>query len=359
MDTVLPLVYKGCVTRPLATILVLLAVLACGRTETTRAPHVFQAFDGGIDAGRDSGPASARDAGIDGGTDGGPKPCITGDFRISPAEPVVMLVLDRSGSMRAALAPGIGKWDALRASLDATLPAVNQTMQLGGLFFPIDGFECEVPAVAGVRPARGNVPLLLSTLAQTEPLGGTPTQQALTVAANILRSRRTGSTARAIVLATDGEPTCSDSGDSPFNETVAALGSAQTDGIPTFVIGVQTASSPGLATQLTAFARAGGRPRVTPPLFYSAESPAELQQAFTTIRNQVAACSFLTDSVPNTDRGIRVAFAGQTVPYDETGVEGWRWTDRSNGELVLVGQACSTAIARPSALQVRVDCGRQ
>lgn len=307
------------------------------------------------DAGRDAG----IDAGIDAGTDAGrvdagfvPKPCIDGTFTLSPAEPVVMLVLDRSCSMDSSFGTGT-RWTALVSSLEATLPAVNQTMQLGGLAYPPDSTDtCLVPSVAGIWPARGNVPAMLSNLRSILPFGSTPTQAALAVAGNVLRNRRAANAARAMVLATDGQPTCSFDA---LTETLDELTISANNGIPTYVIGV--ADDIGLRSSLQLMAEAGGRARSGSQGFYSAQTPAELQQAFATIRDQVGACSFLTNSVPDTRGSIVVTFDGATLPLDETGRSGWRWTDRPNGEIALVGDTCTRAVSRPAGLIVTVRCG--
>lgn len=310
--------------------------------------------DAGIDAGRPD--AGRPDAGVDAGAvDAGfvPKPCINGTFSLSPAEPVVMMVLDRSCSMDQLFQGPNTRWEALVASLRATLPSVNQTMQLGGLAFPTNATDpCNVPAVSGIWPARGNVPLLISNLDSIRPVGSTPTADALKVAADVLRGRRAGNAARAMVLATDGEPTCGMG--NPLQETLTRLQLAATDGIPTYVVGV--ADELSLRTALQQMSVAGARPRPGPQGFYSAQSAAELQLAFSTIRDQVGACSFLTNSVPDMMGTIRVTFEGAEVPFDATGMNGWRWTDRENGEMALLGVVCARAVARPSSLVVTVGC---
>ncbi|MCU0698911.1 MAG: VWA domain-containing protein [Myxococcaceae bacterium] len=331
--------------------------LGCGRTEVVREATVdAPPVDAGApDAGR------PRDAGVDAGApDAGPldagfvpKPCIAGTFTLSPAEPVVMLVLDRSGSMDLVFSNGVTRWDALVGSLRATLPAVNQTMQVGGLAFPTNTVdECLVPDTSGVWPSRGNVPLLLSTLESIRPSGATPTADALRVASQVLRGRRAGNAARAMVLATDGAPTC---GSAPFDSTLVRLRQAASEGIPTYVIGI--ADQPSLRAALQQMAVAGQRPRPGPQGFYSAQSVAELQLAFGTIRDQVGACSFLTNSVPDARGTIVVTLDGVNVPQDDTGLRGWRWTDRENGELALVGSVCERAVARPASVIVTVACG--
>lgn len=331
---------------------------ACGRTDVVTFDQLPVSVDAGRDAGaRDAGLDAGLDAGVDAGIDAGfvPKPCIDGTFTLSPAEPVVMMVLDRSGSMDTLISPSQTRWEALVASLQATLPQVDQRMQLGGLAFPSSNTDaCTVPAVAGIWPARGNVPLLLSNLASLTPSGPTPTQSALQVASQVLRGRRASNSARALVLATDGEPTCTAS---PLDDVLTELRGAAADGIPTYVIGI--ADDPSLRPSLQAMAVAGTRPRVGAQAFYSAQSPAELQLAFRTVRDQVGACSFLTSSVPDADGGIRVTFEGVEVPVSTGAMPGWRWTDRDNGELTLIGGVCDRAIARPSNLIVTVSCQRR
>ena len=340
-------------------LLLLVVWFACGRTDVVTFDSLPLVVDAGRDAGRDAG--ALRDAGVDAGLDAGldggfvPKPCIDGTFSLSPAEPVVMMVLDRSGSMDTLISSTQTRWEALVASLQATLPQVDQRMQLGGLAFPSSNTDaCTVPAVAGIWPARGNVPLLLSNLSALMPSGPTPTQSALQVASQVLRGRRASNSARALVLATDGEPTCTAN---PLDDVLLELSRAADDGIPTYVIGI--ADDPSLRPSLQAMALAGTRPRAGAQGFYSAQSATELQLAFRTVRDQVGACSFLTSSVPDSDGGIRVTFDGVDVPVDQGGTGGWRWTDRDNGELVLVGPVCDRAITRPSSLVVTVACQRR
>lgn len=334
--------------------------LTCGRTEVVRTdlPLPSLSNDAGVDGGRDAGPDAGRpDAGVDAGAmDAGfvPKPCIDGTFSLGPAEPVVMLVLDRSGSMDLRFQGTSSRWESLVASLRVTLPSVDQTMQVGGIAFPTNEVDpCDVPASSGIWPARGNVPLLLQNLSSIRPVGSTPTADAVKVAANVLRGRRAGNAARAMVLATDGEPTCGPT--DPMQAALASLRQAAADGIPTYVVGIADGAS--LRNALEQMAIAGSRPRPGSQGFYSAQSAAELQLAFSTIRDQVGACSFLTNSVPDTRGTIRVTFQGIEVPPDTQGTTGWRWTDRDNGELALVGSICARAIAQPSGLVVTVACG--
>lgn len=335
-------------------------VIGCGRTEVVRWTPKFTPPDGGVDAGTDAG--RPIDAGFDAGLpdagqpDAGIKPCIDGRFTLTAAEPVVMLVLDRSGSMIDLFPTGqISKWDALRNALNQTLPAVDNSMQLGVVFFPIDGADdCEVPAVTALQPGRGHASLILDTIAITEPRGATPTSAALRVGFDMLQTRRTANTARGMVLATDGEPSCTTLGDVEIDLRVALDA-----GVPTWVVGIESAFRPELSAALEAMALAGGRPQLDGGTsYFSARSSTGLVDAFAAIRDQVAACSFLTESVPDLDGGITVTYGAQQVPHDPSGVSGWLWTDRNNGELVLRGDYCARAISMPQPLHVVVSCSR-
>lgn len=340
--------------------LAVVVTIGCGRTEVLSWTPTFTPPDAGTaDAGVDGG---RPDAGVDGGVpdagqpDAGLKPCINGRFTLNPAEPVVMLVIDRSGSMIDYFPGGTtSKWNALRDALNRTLPTVDDVMQLGVVFFPIDGADlCEVPAITALQPGRGHASIILNSISNIEPGGTTPTSAALRVAFDVLQTRRTGNTARGMVLATDGEPTCSGP-EEPAEDLRRALDA----GVPTWVLGIESVSRPELTFALEAMARAGGRPRVDAgTAYFPATSADGLVQAFAAIRDQVAACSFLTDSVPDLDGGISVTYGGQVVPHDPSGMSGWLWTDRENGELVLRGDSCARAISMPRPMEVVVICGR-
>ncbi|MDX2009238.1 MAG: vWA domain-containing protein [Myxococcaceae bacterium] len=363
---------------------VVLLVLACGRTDPLRydppplplpEPMPVDAgldagLDAGVDAGFDAGVDAGVDAGLDGGTDAG-KPCLDGRFTLAPAVPVVVLVLDRSGSMDDAFPGATSKWDALVRSLNQALPAVNQTMELGLLLYPLNrALACTSAAQASPLPGLGNVPTILQTLAMARPAGGTPTADAISAGVASLQGRRTATSARALVLATDGVPNCNGllfprtclclmppcSAEECVDDvrTVQRVRDAFTAGIPTYVIGIESpnAAFTGVLDQL---AVAGGRARSNGrQKYYSAESAADLQTALTTIRDQVGQCTFLTSSVPNADGGLRVLFRGREVPFDMN--EGWSWTDRDNGELVFRGASCQQVMGQAQALEVVVAC---
>lgn len=319
-----------------------------------RPVEVVAPLDAGrpVDAGSTDGglvDAGARDAGFV------PRPCIAGTFTVSAAEPVVMLVLDRSSSMATPISPTQTRWDAVVSSLVATLPGQDATMQVGGIAFPnlaVTADACRAGDL--ISPERNNARRFLSSVTNRQPEGETPTAAAVVSATEELKRRRASNVARAIVLATDGEPGCTPN---PLAVVVSMLERSAGLGVPTWVVGLT--GDAGVESALNAMAIAGARPLGGARAFYAAQSPAELEQAFAAIRDQVRSCSFLTESVPDRDGGITISFAGAEVPLaDDAGVNGWRWTDRENGEFALLGSVCAQAIRNPSAAVVTVTCGR-
>jgi hypothetical protein len=299
-------------------------------------------------------------------------PCIPGKFQLTPASPSVMFLLDASGSMNEQFAVnGATRWQVLQASLATALPSVDQTMSIGAVVFPdttqSSNQNCNAPTSVNLAPAIGNVSALVNLINSISPLGGTPTADAIPVAAQDLLGIRAASTARAIILATDGAPNCNPTLDSetctcadpqqticgqqppPFDpdlclddtRTVSRITEYANQGLPTYVIGIHDPGNTEDETVLNQMADAGGRPLSGADHYYSATSQTDLENAFVAIRNQIGACTYLTSSVPNGVGSITVTVNGNTIPFDPSGKQGWKWGDEANGEIIFVGQACT------------------
>lgn len=353
-----------------------LVVASCGARSALERPEVDEPFDAALDAAFDA----AQDIEVASDSASVPVACVPGTFTLTPAVPAVLFVVDRSGSMATAFSGGKSRWEVLRDAFRTTLPAIDQTVALGALIFPVENAgnqNCSSPTAPDMLPATGQVNAFLTRMSTTAPSGSTPTATALATAASALKTVRAASTARAIVLATDGAPGCNAAlnpnscvcvtpGNGRCNDanrclddvrTVATIDGSLKAGIPTYVIGLASGDVAYEST-LDAMAVAGGRPKVgATHRYYSANSEAELEGALVTIREQVAGCTFLSTSVPASDREISVLLGGVSVPYDPSGASGWRWGDRANGEIVLRGDACAAAVA-PGAgpLVVVVGC---
>jgi hypothetical protein len=320
--------------------------------------------------------ASPKDAAVDAAVS-----CIDGTLVLKRATPVVMFVLDRSGSMKNSFGTTGTRWASLTNALAAALPPVDATMDIGALIFPSqdgDSASCQVPSVPDLAPAPGNVGLLMGRMETTSPGGHTPTAVALQAAALLLRGERAATSARALVLATDGAPDCNSAlnpgtctcaaGGSRCNSgilcldderTVDAVASLADEGLPTYVIGIQATDSDFVST-LNQMAEAGGRPQLgAAQSYYAANSEAQLEAALVTIREQVGSCTYLSSSVPDDDDLIQLTLDGVVVPHDPLGSEGWIWVNRENGELAFVGEACvrAAALAGPTVV-AKVLCTR-
>ena len=338
-------------------------VVACGaRTGLDYDLAPGFAVDGGFDARIDARVITSIDSGI--------VACIDGRFALRRASPAVMFILDRSQSMRQSL-NGTSRWKTLTNSLEASLPPVDTTMEIGALIYPIStggSQSCVVPGGPELLPAFGNVKPLIEQLEANGPRGSTPTADAIDSAALALNGFRAASRARAMVLATDGEPTCNGALDGNTCECVdgrcrgnpeGCLDDARTAerlafhrerGLPTYVIGIQDADNTQLVDVLDRLAVAGGRPKTGTRTYYEATSQAQLTQAFEVIRDQVSACTYLTTSVPTASGSITVSVDGVET---EEGPD-WSWSSRANGEILFAGTTCEAA--RGAELTVDVRC---
>lgn len=307
-----------------------------------------------------------------------PVQCVPGKFTFTLATPQLMFVLDRSGSMDFELTsnttapPGEpSRWTALRTSLAQAITPFSNQIAMGARFFPsadANGFDpvlacMQDPASGAITPALGNAGTILNVFDTTSPVGGTPTAPALQLAAQEISSSR--AVARAIVVATDGAPNCNaaldpdtcvctssrpdactqtNDGTNCLDDTrtiQAITGIFDNRKIPVYVIGIGVTG--GFATTLDAMAVAGGRPRAGSPKYYAADTPAELTEAFTVVRDSVAKCSYITPSSPDDPNAITVEIAGQLLVRDPNHVDGWDWIDQDFGHLQLFGAACDLA----------------
>jgi hypothetical protein len=305
----------------------------------------------------------------EGGTgplDGGPTEdanCGFQNYMLDRRPAVVVLLQDRSTSMRNTLDGGLTRW---ATAVQAVKPVLQQTqagIAWGLKFFP-DMMACGVTAGANIEPALNNANPITGQLdaikiVQNSPdnLGlwdGTPVAPALRSTAQYLASLPSDKQ-KYILLATDGQPTCRggdplrgggdpDEDDHPSGP--AAVAEVVAMGIKVPVVGISFSDTwdptdlDDNEVTLNNMAKAGGMPRPTDPAYYAANSSADLATAFAEITGIVISCTFdLKGRVPPSPDDVAVKIDGVRVQRDKTHTEGWDY-DAGLANVVLYGQVC-------------------
>jgi von Willebrand factor type A domain len=287
------------------------------------------------------------------------------DVQRRPAD--VLLVLDRSASMQDepdGVATAISKWDltvpALREVIQETDAAVSWGMKL----FPEgqDNDSCSPATITDtihVPIAAANAAAVIGGIDGTAPEGdGTPTGDAIHAAVRYLSALATPDR-KFIVLATDGEPSCSPSGEGQDDArpyAVAAVKEALAANIPVFVVGVATTND-SATEALNAMALAGGVSRADPnPLatrYYLANTQADLVAALRAITGEIASCVFPLTEPPPVPDNIAVKVGGTLLPRDASRSDGWEYTSDALTEVEVYGNWCDQ-IKGASAADVQV-----
>jgi len=290
--------------------------------------------------------------------------------------PDVLIVLDRSGSMnddlndQPCMAGCTSKWTTAVTTLTSYLPTVTTVNWGLKLFASTSGgggnSSCNVSMGTEVAPAANNATAIINRLNMTTAGSSTPTTAAMTAAAAYLKTLNDGNP-KFILLATDGIPTCGkdacaagvNTGGGSMNQcddanAIAAVKTVHdTDGIPTFVLGIGTANSPGDST-LSQMAVNGGFPRNDTPQYYPIGSAADLTQAFMAITQTVGQCFFsITPALTSGQAVGGVTSDNGAVPADAT--NGYSVVGK-NG-IQLNGQACDDFMSgKIKNIKVLVDC---
>jgi hypothetical protein len=297
--------------------------------------------------------------------------CATTNPQTTNLPPDILIVLDRSGSMRDKIDgtscgnQGCGadsKWTQMTDALNLFTPTVEGNVNWGLKLFGSSSSGCDVSSSAEVAPKTLNAAAIKTSIGKTTPGSSTPTTAAVTNAAAYLAGIKDGNP-KFILLATDGMPTCGSALCAPgttsgnqnqcddANAIAAVKNVHDSMGIATYVIGIGTANGGGDAT-LTAMAQAGGHPRASTPAYYSVQSAAELTDAFKAIVGQVGSCNFaLTPAIDPTKQQITgVKADGALIPAADYTVVG-------NSSVQLTGQSCADySSGKLKAIEVQVIC---
>lgn len=333
---------------------------------------------GGMGVGTGSG-GDMRGTMSNGGM-GGEASCGMEFFQLTRQPPDVMLVLDRSASMKKNAedeeptgANDPRKWDQVVPALSEVIPQAGANISWGMKAFPEDDNDksCTPATVTpkiDVPVAKMNAAGLVTAINAVTPEGdGTPTGAAVQVATDYLKSIMDGNP-KYLLLATDGQPSCAGAPGALTGKTdtegartsaVTAVTAAAALGIHTFVVGVATSKENDAAT-LNMLATAGLEPRADPnPLatkFYLTTSKAELVAAMQAISNKVdATCVFPLSKAPPVPENIAVKVSGVKSPFDSSSSNGWNYTGADRRAVEVFGSWCE--MIKQNANQVEIIFG--
>jgi hypothetical protein len=295
-----------------------------------------------------------------GGSDVGNGECGHKTFELQRKPAEILIVLDRSGSMKEAPSgsSGTSKWELVVPGVNEVVTQTNSSVSWGLKVFPEgEGAECIAGSVTSAIPvavAASNSAAVTAAITATTPEGnGTPTGDAIQAAVTYLKTL-TDTNPKFILLATDGEPSCAGTSKGTTGArsyAVQAVTDAAAAGFKTLVVGVATTKSS--ATQaLNDMAVAGGMARHDPNApdtqFYLASTKDELVRSLEDITGQVSSCVFdLTDAPPDPSN-IAVKVNGMKAPHDTARSNGWDYTTSDYLRVEVFGSWCEQIKAASS-----------
>ncbi len=318
--------------------------------------------DGGLDA-RPEGDGSVGDPDADDEPDGD-EDCGGSAFGVVAMPPNVLIVLDRSCSMRRRVddPDRFGRdpedertrWYAVREAVRHLTGTFPTRVRWGLMVFPAVREGCDGRLVANVPPAEGAGPSVMEYLEAgevtpfthcTTPEGRsygdgrqphvTPLLPALEAAATVSELTDPDRESYIIVLADGGGGRC---GGDP--STLSAAAARLRDlGILTAVVGTGDAvTADSQAANLDAIAIEGGMSRPGgPPSFHVAGDRAEIEAVLDSITELAISCTFRLDGVPPDGDDLYVHLNDSLIENDS--ISGWTY-DETDNTITLHGPSC-------------------
>lgn len=335
------------------------AAIAAALGGCARAPLAFETepTDGGQDGRRDR-QITILEAG-----------CVSTTRSVQQIPAEVLLVLDKSGSMRDDAAgnkcPGgcgpSSKWALVTGALDQVVAMTDATVNWGLKLFATSGSGCGVSSSAEVPIGGGNATAIMSAIANATLGSRTPTRLAESAGVAYLKAL-TDPNPKYLLLATDGLPNCDPAKDNTMADDSAgaeqAVADARAAGFPTFVVGIGNT----MAEQtLNALAVAGGEAQAgAATSFYQVGDTAELVAALGKILGAIP-CTFDLGPPLNqwySSDSISVAADGVAVPHDPRHADGWDFVPGTT-EISVYGPTCDAITSRAiTNVTIAFRCGQ-
>jgi hypothetical protein len=262
----------------------------------------------------------------------------------------VLIVLDHSTTMRWSLTEDAAcraedtecssRLAALTSAIE-TLIADNPNIHWGLEIFPApNSSSCAVSPLPQVEVGPASADAISAQFSALVSEPSTPTTAALEVATSYLKSLN-DENSKAILLATDGLPTCNGSSrtrDDLAGAVIAAT-AAKEAGFPVYVIGI----GPGVSN-LNSLALAGGTRS-----HYPVTSIRGLNDALGSIAKVVSLCTFKADKAPSNRDLVYVYVDQQPVARDPE--NGWIFdaSDATSATIALTGASCQSMLAETTS----------
>ena len=308
----------------------------------------------------DTGNTPVFDVGDPAGETEGNVPCEVQQPTLTYVEPIMLLVLDKSGSMSInqfdAGGGSITRWNALHNTVTSLLGTYQSSISFGSKLFP-SANGCNVNAGLDVDPALNNeAPIIASIPGPGADLnsGGTsqtPVQRGMEEASAAMLTYDP-EVPKAVMLILDGgvSTTCSGNTVSGTDNVISTLWN--THGIPTYVVGVDIDSS--TVNDMNTYAVSGGVPTGNPAeQFYNATNTAQLEMFMDGIVSEILSCDISLDTEPQFPELTEITVNGvQYFEIDqaacEAGNPGWYWAEEYN-LITLCGAACDEFVDAQAA----------